>query len=146
MEWRLDWFAELPFSPIWKPPLLKGVRPNPYDIIPWSKEWLCIWAREECLCFVLSYMELGMFQAVTLFNEWYSHEWRNYWFPCELPDQAALSNPCASLKSQDTFNFFNSLPKSIFKVVIAAAARYEDASASLHLSKGISEKDHSQID
>lgn len=39
-------------------------------------------------------------------------------------------------------HFLNSLPKSIFKVVIAVAARYEEASASLHLSKGISAWNH----
>lgn len=70
--------------------ILKGIRPNPYGIIPWSKEWLCIWPQEEWLFFLLSYMELGMFQAVTIFSKWYSHEWRNYWFPLWITRSSSL--------------------------------------------------------
>lgn len=41
---------------------------------------------------------------------------------------------------------FNSLPKSLFEAIIAVVARYKKASACPHLSKRVSEWDHTGID
>ena len=155
MGWRLNWASELSCSSlIWKPPLLKWIRPNLYDIIPRPKDWLYIWPPEEqfvlvlFLFFFLVTCKWECFrQCLSLFNKWYTVMTEGTF---RFPVNYQIKQPCLILvlafKVATLLIFFNSLPKSICKVVITVASRYEEASASPHLSKGISEWDHTGID